>query len=520
MSDDIIMVAIYERVSSDEQREKESIKTQMDANDAYLAAHPDLRLYRRYQDDGVSGTIAFDKRPHGGDLVRDARAGRFKKIIFTRPNRVGRKATHILNAVEIFDQLEIELVGSIEDVEDRFILGIKAVVAEEERRTLIDNSSRGMERAAREGRYCGGICPIGYKVVGEKQHARLAISDEPMWHGLTESGVVRQIFDWSAAEGWSARRIADHMNTLGVPTAYQQAGRSVRKQRTRGEWTPGRVRQILRSTVYKGEYVYGKRSKNRTPISALVPRIVSDEVWGAAQRTLERHYCQPQDKANVFLLKSRVRCGVCGRSFCGTKGRGVTWYRCNGQIAYRGKCGAKSIDGRVLEPLVRDDLLRWLNDPGDVIGELVAEQQADGVAAVAESERIMIESALVDIGEQRRRALDAYTRGRATQVAFDSQMDDIEVDERRLRERLASLEPVVETPPLLVTDEGLLREIRERVRNGLSEREMQEICSLLVRRVTVHTERIDGKKVAKVVVEYNFAVSETDTGTGSSRRRA
>ncbi|TAK61957.1 MAG: hypothetical protein EPO22_07975, partial [Dehalococcoidia bacterium] len=225
------------------------------------------------------------------------------------------------------------------------------------------------------------------------------------------------------------------------------------------------------------------------------------------------------------LLRSLVKCGTCGLNFSGTMGRGVVWYRCNGQIAWRGrlkgKCPAKSMDGRVLEPIVWEDVLRWLQAPGDVIRELAEEQNAGGAAATAEAERVLVASALTDIGDQRNRILDVFRRGRISEDEFNVQMDAIADEQRALEKRLAELEPVTIVPEDVVSAEALLSAVRERVAAELQPSERQEIVSLLVRSITVRTEVVDGKKDATVAIDYRFpAVTTTGTGTGSARRRA
>ena len=49
------------------------------------------------------------------------------------------------------------------------------------------------------------------------------------------------------------------------------------------------MRNLLISTVYKGQHVYGKRSRDekRAPIVRSVPAIVSEAVWQQAQATLQ-----------------------------------------------------------------------------------------------------------------------------------------------------------------------------------------------------------------------------------------
>jgi site-specific DNA recombinase len=59
------IVAVYLRVSSDEQRENQTIKTQEDAIRRYVEL-AGFEVFDWYRDDGVSGTIALAQRKDGG----------------------------------------------------------------------------------------------------------------------------------------------------------------------------------------------------------------------------------------------------------------------------------------------------------------------------------------------------------------------------------------------------------------------------------------------------------------------
>lgn len=518
-------VVTYERVSSEDQKERETILTQTEELARRLGDDPAVEVVGRYVDDGVSGMTIMAERPEGRRLLADARRGKFDEVWVYKLDRLGRDDIDPLVVRRDLAALRVKLMALHDNIDGNLEYAVRVAIAAEERRTFLKRSADGMARAARDGRYCGGIVPLGYKVDGRKQTARLVISDDPMWRTWSESDVARQMFEWSGRDGWSCPQIAQHLNSLGVPTAYQVAKRCVRNKRTRGEWTPSRVRHTLTTTTYKGLFRYGKRSKSREVITAPVPSIVSEALWDAAQETLAKHNTRPTQSKNVFLLRSLVKCGTCGLNFSGTMGRGVVWYRCNGQIAWRGrlkgKCPAKSMDGRVLEPIVWEDVLRWLQAPGDVIRELAEEQNAGGAAATAEAERVLVASALTDIGDQRNRILDVFRRGRISEDEFNVQMDAIADEQRALEKRLAELEPVTIVPEDVVSAEALLSAVRERVAAELQPSERQEIVSLLVRSITVRTEVVDGKKDATVAIDYRFpAVTTTGTGTGSARRRA
>ena len=338
MPDSIVRIATYARVSSDEQRERQTVLNQRATLDRCLGSQPRFVVFKHYEDDGVSGTIPLEDRPGGSALVRDARAGRFSQIWVGRADRLGRDELGLFHVRRLFDSLGISLHATDENIDDAFTFGIQAVVAAHERRKFYERSAEGMNRAAREGRYTGGIVPLGYTVSGDRGNRRLVPDDSPMWAGLSAADVVRRIYNHLAVDGWSCKRIAKEFNDLGIPTAYKRDDRGVRGKRTRETWHSGHVRNLVRNTVYKGLLQYGRRSSKpngREIISAPIAPLVSEETWNAAIATLKRNRIAANNSRHTYLLRSVIRCGICGLAFCGTWTRGPR-YRCNGSMAHRG----------------------------------------------------------------------------------------------------------------------------------------------------------------------------------------
>ena len=516
MSDEVRWIATYERVSSDDQRERETIKTQTEMIDRYLGLHPNLQVYRRYLDDGVSGTIPMGERPSGRELIHDALARRFSQVLVTRPDRLGRNEIDRLQVFALFESLGIHLVGVCEPVGDAFIHGIHAIVDGQRRRQFLAQSAEGMNRAAREGRYTGGIVALGYKVEGKKEKAHLVPSDVIIWGDWTEADLVRRIYYWLAVDEWSCRKIANELNALGVPTAYQKDGRGIRGKKTQGKWRPGRIRNLVVNPVYKGELQYGRRSSKeggREVISAEIEPLVSKETWDAAQATLAANRIIPKNGKRTYLLRSLIVCGICALHYSGSTNRGITWYRCNGQMVERGphegRCPAKSIKGDDLEPVVRADIERSLRDPGDLLDELRAEREMNSAAAVAEAQRTTVEAALQDVAGRRQRMIEAYERRVITVDELEPSLNAIEEEKLGLEERLRTLEPPPDPQPEPLA-EDLLAQIRQRLDAGFDDAQWQKIAQLLVKRITIHTEWVDGRKQAGAVVEYRFpAVVDT-----------
>ena len=523
MPDPIRHIATYARVSSDEQRDRHTVRNQRSALSRRLSSEPSLVVFKHYEDDGVSGTIPLQERPGGGPLVRDARARRFSQVWVVRSDRLGRDAFELLRIWRVFESIGISLRATDENIDDPFYFDIHAVIAANERRKFLERSAEGMNRAAKEGRYTGGIVPLGYCVSGDRGFRRLVPDDSPMWAGLSAADVVRRIYHHLASDGWTCPHIASEFNSLGIPTSYRRDGRGVRGRRTQGLWRSGHIRNLVVNPVYRGVLQYGRRStkpNGREVISASVPPLVSDDVWNAAIATLKRNRALPRNSCHSYLLRSLIRCGVCGLSFCGTWTRGPR-YRCNGSMAHRGpfagKCIGASIKGEKLETAVWSDVSRFLSDPSDLVDELLAESNDIESHTVAQAERASLIDARSAAQHRRKRAIDLYTRGKLSDDEFDAIAADVEQELKTLDDRLAGLEPA-DDPLDDAVSADVLAEIRERLEADLSDAERREIVQLLVRRITVHTTLTDrGRKQVRVVIDYRFPrVGEARTGIAAS----
>ena len=235
--------AVYLRVSTDEQRERQSIRTQRDFAERYCALH-EIAVYEHYSDDGVSGTIPMEDRSEGARLLQDSEDGKFGTVLVYRLDRLGRDPRLILNTVAALESLKVRIQSMTEPFDTsspsgRFMLTILSGVAGLERDTIIERSIAGTNRLARDGVWLGGIVAYGYRVVGEKKDARLVVSEEPLpGLGMTEAEVVQLIYRLAVEEHRSCVKISQYLNSLGVPPSYTKDDRRVlrgkRKQATAG----------------------------------------------------------------------------------------------------------------------------------------------------------------------------------------------------------------------------------------------------------------------------------------------
>jgi site-specific DNA recombinase len=463
------------------------------------------------------------KRPEGGRLLRDAVTRRFDAVLVYNVDRLGREAIDVMTTKRLLVSLDLRLMTVATGEPDLLGYDVQAVVSDYYRRKFLQDASNGMARAAREGRYTGGIVPYGFRVEGYKQTARLVPDETPVIEGVTAAGVVRRIYDRLGLGQVSCAVVADELNALGVPTHYARDGRGIRGKRTRGLWTAGRIRNLVTNPVYAGDLQYGRRTKRRDKavIGADIEGLVSPALWNAAQETLARNRLAAKNTRRVYILRGVIHCPVCGLTYVGSQGRtGASWYRCGGTRRDRGplvgKCSGPFVRGETLEPIIWADIKRWLRNPGEILDELA--QERDGGAAAAEAEAITIRRALEGLAEQKATAIRLVVTGRLAESEIEPELERIKAEQSRLEARLAATDgPGAAAAPELATD--LLSDVRARLDAGLSDDQRQEIVRLLVGRIVV--ERIPDQNTNRVTVEYRFpGVVQTLTGTGSSPRRA
>ncbi len=532
-------VAVYCRVSSEDQRERETIATQRDFAERYCALH-DIRIHDFYLDDGVSGTLSMEQRSEGARLLTDAKAGRFTTVLVKKVNRLGRDTRHILNALAELESYGVQ-VKSMEEPLDtsepagRLFFTMLSGFAEFDRNNILKQSMEGAERAARNGGWLGGLPPYGYRVVGEKRNARLVIAEDTIPDiGLSEADVVRLIFRVAVEERVSCRVIADRLNQQGIPTAYYSAGIAHRKSRSgrpaSGLWSPARVRNILTSTVYKGIHQYGKRDARgqtgREVIEREVPAIVGVEVWERAQEVLRKNLVfSSRNAKRCYLLRGLIKCGVCGLTYVGTAGSdGRIYYRCIARDQRRGiygargcKCPSKGIAAREIEAVVWSDIEGFLRDPGDVIRALTARMRGQETdAATFRDEAAEARQTLQGLTKERDTVLTLFRKNRIDEDVLDHQLDLIQQEERELKDRIETLEERARgaeaASAQLQSVEGLLRQLHLRLDRPVTWGLKRELVEMLVAGIRVDTVDRDGTPDAEVHLNYRFDPIATSSG--------
>lgn len=535
----ILKTAVYCRVSSDEQIERGTIENQIEFATKYCELH-NIKITKWYKDNGITGILPLEERPEGSILLEDAKNKKIDLLLIYRLDRLGRSARIILNSVHELEQNGVKIKSMTEpfdtsDPSGRFLLTILAGVADLERETILERLRIGTNRAARAGKWLGGIVPYGYYVNPE---GFLEINDTPI-PGLeiSEADVVRMIYTLIGKRGWSTIRVADYFNLIHIPPCYvidnRKLKRGKRKVNTAGIWRPGRIRNMVVNTVYKGIHFYGKRSrKKRKLIERKVPAIVSVELWDKAQKTLADNRIEATRSAKrQYLLRGLIKCGTCGLTYCGTAFPGPKrepkgYYICNGKNAYRGpyqgKCPSKNIPQKWIETLVWNTCVSFIENPEGVMKELAKtiENTKPKTKTDIKKEKAIVQKSLQETETEKQRILDLYRKQLITMSDVETQLKKISTEKEALKQRVVELEEHIDTEFNKETYSSnikeLLAELREKIKKPLTYKTKRQIIKTLIKEIIVETTHDDSNKrrrpKAKVLVKYKFSQVAGHTG--------
>src|SRR3954447_3064753 len=247
MADPNLRVAIYARVSGEQQAKEDTIDSQLEALAQRIASDslecdPELR----FVDDGYSGSILA--RP-GLERLRDqAAAGAIDRVYMLDPDRLSRKYAYQVLILEELTRCGVEVVFLRNPVgrgpEQDLLLQVQGMIAEYERAKIMERCRRGKQHAARRGsvNVLSGA-PYGYRYVDKHEgggEARYQVLAE-------EARVVRKIFGWIGQERCSIGEVCRRLKGEGVPT---RTGKSA--------WDRSVVWAVLKNPAYKGTAGFGK----------------------------------------------------------------------------------------------------------------------------------------------------------------------------------------------------------------------------------------------------------------------
>ena len=325
--------ADYARISREDgdKEESDSIGTQFDIIDDYIAHNDDITIIDRYSDDGWSGTN-FD-RPDFMRLMEDIKKGKINCVIVKDLSRLGRNYILVGQYLEmIFPMLNIRFISvndRIDSIKDpasinNALVSFKNVMNDEYCRDISNKVRSSLDRKRSKGEFIGSFASYGYMKDPDDHHHLIV---DPV-----AAEVVKNIFDWFL-QGMSIIGIAKRLNHMGIPnpSAYKrQCGLNYKHPAGQldSAWPDSSVKRVLKNRLYVGDMVQNKnRTKSyKVQVSVAVPEenwvivpnmheaIIDREKFETVQQLLMRDTRTSPGINHVSIFAGYIRCADCLRA--------------------------------------------------------------------------------------------------------------------------------------------------------------------------------------------------------------
>jgi len=357
-----LRVALYARVSSEDQVKNTSLGDQLDRCRTE-ATRRDWIMVEEFVEEGVSGTLL--NRPALDRLLIQCREGRFDVVMVAKLDRFSRdELTRLMIERELREcgvrRVALDLPFEASDTpESEMFSGLLGNFAQYERKRIIERMARGAHRSAAErGGWPTSRTPFGYRHVQPGQDSRLVIDE-----GEAETArlAVELLLDRGMSTGEICRRLNDlgHRTPYGRQWMHQNLARKLTSRGLRGEFAWGK----LERGVATGKYGEAKR--------VTAEPILSEEQWQAVQQALARTACGTKRPDHVYPLSGRLIC-ACEEPFGGVwrHDRDLRQYRCRAAkwtSTAAPRCRAHRIEADWVEQQVWSQVVDLLSNPQELL---------------------------------------------------------------------------------------------------------------------------------------------------------
>ncbi len=297
---------LYARVSSREQEQQGfSIPAQQELLRTYAATHG-YTIVEEFVD------VETAKKTGRGSFTRMVAFLRKRReprpvILVEKTDRLYRNLKDWVLLDEMNVDIHLVKEGVILSDESRssekFVHGIKVLMAKNYVDNLSEEVRKGMHQKAREGHWPSSA-PFGY--LNERRDGRSFIVADP-----ERALLVRNLFEQYDTGEHSMETLAAYIDRLGV------------RGRRGGKLHAATIHLMLRNPLYAGQFYWGGQL-----YTGRDPKLVSWELFERVQARLDGH---PYTRASehTFAYSGLVTCGLCGHAYTAEVKKNIyVYYRC------------------------------------------------------------------------------------------------------------------------------------------------------------------------------------------------
>lgn len=449
---DVIRVAIYTRVSTEEQvRHGYSLRTQEDEL-VRVAKAKGWKIVKIYRDEGNSARKPALKRPVMMELIEDVKAGKVDLIAFIKLDRWFRNVQEYHKVQAILDKHHVEWTATMEDYstltsDGRLKINIMLSVAENESDKTSDRIKfvNAGKVARKEAIFSKRTSPFGFTV--EKIDGVRRLVKDPEREEVTE-------YFFKQLETYSIRLAGVMTNErFGLRRAYSK-------------WY-----KMAKDEIYTGTY---------RGVEGYCPAYITKEEYQKNSAPDESMVRKTQEN-RVYIFTGLIHCPKCGRRLTGkyvvSRGAGeYMYYRCHGALTQA--CHNKT---SISEIKIEKQLIERLR--GD-LEELVISAEVEPSAPA--KKRV---SQVGKLNEQLRRLNVAYFAGNMPDEEYKKEAEDL----KKLIDKATLEEQAEEKPIDLTAIKGLLETDFESIYTTLTASEKQLFWRAIIESMT-----FDGKTLQDI----------------------
>ena len=455
------IAAIYARVSSEKQKEENTIASQTSLLREYAQEHGYV-VPKEFilEDEGYTGsTLARPALERLRDLVTE---GQIEFVLVYSPDRLSRRYVYQILLIEEFNRCGVETVFlksvPVKTPEDQLLQQFQGMIAEYERAQIMERSRRGKRYKAKNN--CLNVlsgAPYGYRYIKKTE---VANADYEVVNEQAE--VVRKIFNLFTHEMKSIGEIARILTKKRILT---KTGKM--------RWDRSVIWAMLKNPAYMGQAAFGKtetceRKRITRPlrmkggfsprcssnkacpedewISITVPALIEKACFDLAQERLKQNKeLSFRNTKEPSLLQGIMVCSECSYSYyrtsTKTSKKKIHYYRCFGSDDYRHEngrvCSSRPIRQDYLDDLIWQQVIELLEDPKLVHSEIQRRLTASKATDLTKNRQITLETELKKVCQGKDKLLDAYQEGLIS-------INDLKSRIGRLRERESTLQKELE----------------------------------------------------------------------------
>ena len=498
--DHIRRAVAYGRFSSNNQRD-ESIDAQLRAIRDYCERE-NIQLVEIYTDEAQTATT--DMRDDFKNMIDDIFAGRVDvdTVLVHKFNRFARNKYDSAIYKKRLRDIGIKVVSVTQPIDDspegRILESLIEAMDEYYSENLALEVKKGMLENALKGKHTGGGRLFG-----------LSTDEEGTYYPDENAHIVRRIFE-EYANGVPKAKIVERLNREGLRNQY---GR---------EFNIRTIHDMLQNEKYIGNFIYHHTSTETIRLEGIIKEpIIDEDLWEAVQNK-RKEMNKPRRRKHFYPLTGKMRCGVCGFTYCGSGHKKkrkdgevfATYYKCAGKFKNKNGCTNTSLNKEYYEKLITDMITEKVLTDNAING--IAEKVLERLETERKAPQVptaKLEKQLNKVKDQQARLMELYLNGGIDMKLLEEKNQKLKAEKKHLEDQIEKNEYLENSTSLEINEvKQFLQDFRQSV--STTDAEYAAILfNTFIDEITVYPEHLD------VTLRVDFSALRGDNGKnrGASR---